>query len=444
MLAMINVAAVCSVRNWPITAEYGFSSLFFFVCAALLFIIPVSLVSAELATAWPKTGGIYIWVKEAFGQKWAFLAVWLLWLENVIWYPTVLSFVGGAIAYAIYPNLANHPYYLVTVISVVFWGATLINLLGMRISGWVSTLGVILGTVIPAALIITLGALWYFSGKPLQITLSYASLIPDMSQVSQLVLFSSVLLSFSGLEMSAIHAGSVDHPKKNYPKAIFLSALFILALSVLGVLAIAFVIPQKEISLTAGSLQAFAYFLSAYNLNWMLPYVAILIALGALGSISTWIAGPSKGLMIAAQSGDLPPAFSKVNRHGMPTLLLITQAILITFLSLLFIFMPSFNSAYFLLSTLAIELYLLMYILMFAAAIYLRYKKPNVDRPYKIPCGNTGMWIVSGIGLLACFGTFMIGFVPPAQIHIGSPTFYISFLIIGTLLSCLIPTLIKK
>ncbi|HSX12174.1 MAG TPA: amino acid permease, partial [Rhabdochlamydiaceae bacterium] len=100
-LAMINVAAVGSVKSWPFIAEYGFAALFYLILTALFFFFPVSLVSAELATGWPKKGGVFVWVKEAFGPKWGFLAIWLLWVENLAWYPTILSFISSTIAYII-------------------------------------------------------------------------------------------------------------------------------------------------------------------------------------------------------------------------------------------------------------------------------------------------------------------------------------------------------
>ena len=335
-LAMINVAAVSSVRNLPTIAEYGFASLFFFALAAVLFFIPVSMVAAELATGWPQTGGVFAWVKEAFGHRTGFLAIWLLWAENVIYYPALLSFIAGTIAYIASPTLAQNPYYTLFVIVTVFWATTLANLLGMRISGWISAFGVITGTIIPGGLIIILGILWYFSGNSLQVAFTTQNLVPDMSSPTQLVLFSGVLVAFCGLEMSAVHARDVQNPQKNYPRAILLSALLILGLYVLGVLAIAIVIPQSEISLTAGSLQAFAVFVDAYGLSWLTPVIAILLTLGAFGTLSTWIAGPSKGLLGAAQSGDLPPFFRKLNRHGMPVALLITQAVIVTFFSMIF------------------------------------------------------------------------------------------------------------
>ena len=248
-LAMINVSAICSIKNWPLTAEYGFSSLFYFLAAGLFFFIPVSLVSAELATGWPKRGGVYIWIREAFGHRIGFLAAWLLWIENVVWYPTILSFIAGTIAFSIRPDLANHASYMFAVILISFWGVTLINLLGMKISGWVSSLGVILGTLIPGIAIITLGISWVVQGNPSYIGFTWNDFMPNLAAPSQLSLLAGVLLGFAGMEMSAVHAREVKNPQRDYPRAILLSALIIIVLSVLGTLAIAVVIPQRDINL---------------------------------------------------------------------------------------------------------------------------------------------------------------------------------------------------
>jgi glutamate:GABA antiporter len=443
-LAMINVAAVISVRNLPSIAEYGFSSLFFFILAAILFFIPVSMVAAELSTGWPKTGGVYVWVKEAFGHRAGFLAVWLLWAENLTYYPTLISFIAGTIAFIFNPALANNSLYTLLFVIGLFWITTLANLLGMRISGKISSFGVIAGTMIPGALIIIGGIVWFASGNPMQIAFNLDSFIPNMSSPTQLVFFSGVLTALCGLEMSAVHARDVQNPQRNYPKAILLSAIIVMALYVLGVLAIAIVIPQKEISLVAGSIQAFSYFSKLYHLNWLTPVFGILLAFGAFGTLSTWIAGPSKGLLGAAQSGDLPPVFRKQNKHGMPTALLITQAIIVSIFSCIFLIMPTVSSAYWILNAMVAQLYLIMYILMFAAAIKLRYKHPEVERTYRIPGGNWGIWVVGGIGIIGSASTIVIGFFPPAQIATGSTSFYVTFLILSVIVACIAPSIILK
>lgn len=442
MLTMINVATIGSVKNWALTAEYGFSSVFFFLLATLIFFIPTALVSAELATGWPKIGGVVVWVKEAFGHRTGFLAAWLLWVQNIVWYPTALAFIAATIAYIFNPDLAlNNLYTFFTIVSI-FWATTLANLRGMRTSGWISSLGMIFGTFLPGIFIIILGCIWFFKGMPLQIDFSLKSFIPDMSSVSQLVLFSGVLISLAGIEMSAVHARDVKNPSKSYPKAILYSVLIILGLSIPGVLAIALVVPQAKISLLAGSLQAVSVFLKAYNLDSFMPLLAFLITIGTIASVSTWVAGPTKGLLAAAQSGDLPPLFRKMNKNAMPAPLLILQAVVVSFISLIFILFPTLNEAYWVLMALVSELYLMMYLLLFAAAIKLRYKHPKVERLYKVPGKNTGMWVIAGIGILACTATMVVGILPPHHIPFKSPSTYIWLMVAGIALFSLAPSII--
>lgn len=442
LLSMINVAAICSIKNWPLTAEYGFSSLFYFIVASLLFFIPTSLVSAELATGWPERGGLYVWVREAFGHRTGFLAVWLLWIENVVWYPTILSFIAGTIAFSINPSLSQNTFYMFCVIFLTFWGTTFINLLGMKTSGWISTAGAILGTIIPGLLIIILGIIWVFLGNPSHIAFNWSSFLPEVNSPSKLALLAGVILGFAGMEMSAIHAREVKNPQKNYPKAIFISAVIIIGLSILGTLAIAIVIPEKKISLVAGGMEAISYFLQSYGFTWSVPLISALVAFGSLGQVSTWTVGPSKGLLAAAQDGDFPPILHKINQKNMPVGMLIFQGIIVSILSLIFLFMPNVNSSFWILLALASQLYVLMYILMFASAIILRYKKPLVPREYRIPGGNFGMFLVSGVGILSSLFALAIGFFPPEQLEVGNLFFYELFLIIGISVFCAAPYII--
>ncbi|MBT4530502.1 MAG: amino acid permease, partial [Phycisphaerae bacterium] len=139
---MMNIAVVMSLRGLPMMAKEGLTMVFYLLFASILFLVPVSLVSAELATGWPKNGGVYVWVKEAFGSKLGFTAIWLQWIQNVIWYPTVLAFAAGALAYLFLdPELANNKLFSVVVILVVYWGATLVNLRGVASAGWLTTAG---------------------------------------------------------------------------------------------------------------------------------------------------------------------------------------------------------------------------------------------------------------------------------------------------------------
>ncbi|MCH9630710.1 MAG: Glutamate/gamma-aminobutyrate antiporter [Chlamydiia bacterium] len=442
VLAMINVAAICSVKNWPLTAEYGFSSLFYYLIAAVGFFIPVALVSAELASTYPKNGGVYAWVKEAMGHKMGFLAIWLQWIENVAWYPTVLSFVAATLAYVISPDLALNKVYSFFSILILYWGATFLNFRGMKTSGWVSTTAVIFGTLIPGALIIVLGVTWYIMGEPSQIVMTAKSFVPELKNPHQLSILAGVVLGFAGLEMTAVHVRDVQNPRKNFPKAILLSAILIIGLSVLGTLAIAIVIPKENISLVSGGIDAIAYFLRSYGLHWLTPIISFLIAFGAFGAVVAWIIGPSRGLLTAAQDGDLPPILHRVNKNEMPTSMLVMQGFIVSALATVFLFMPNVSTSFWILIALAAMLYSLMYAIMFIAAIVLRHKHPNIERPYSVPGGKIGMWIIGGIGCIISIFTIVIGFFPPENLVLSSLVFYEVFLSVGMVVFIVLPFLI--
>jgi glutamate:GABA antiporter len=443
-LIMINLAALGGIRTWAPMAESGFSSVFFLLFGVLTFFIPVSLVTAELATTWPQSGGVYNWVKEAFGHKLGYLSIWLLWVQNVLWFPTMLSFIASAITFIFDPTLAQSKTYTFILAIVLFWGATLANLRGVKASSILSTLGAICGTFIPSVLLVGLGAWWYFHGKPIEITYSMKSLIPDMSSFQQLSLLAGIIISLLGIEMSAVHAADVENPQKNYPKAILLSSILLILFSVLGVLSIAMVVPKAQILLSAGCLQAFAFFFDSYGFKALIPWMAVIITIGGLGSLATWIIGPAKGLIAAAKQENLPNVLRGTNAQGVPRNFLLAQAVFVSVLSIAFLFMPTVNSAYWVFMVLTTQLYLVMYLLLFGAAIKLRYTHPDIPRPFRVPGGIKGMWILGGVGLVSSIFAFFVCFFPPSQIPSGEEKTYIWSLIGAIYLLVSLPFWISK
>ncbi len=443
-LAMINVAMVVSLQGLPTMAEYGLAAIFFFVVGAAVFLLPTAFISAELATGWPKRGGVFIWVKEALGPRWGFLAVWLQWFQNVVWYPTVLSFAAATFAFVINPELAENKLYAVAVILAVCWAATVVNFPGMKVSGWISTVGVIGGTLVPAALIVLLGLIWLVLGDPSQIHLSEKAFFPDFSKMSGIVLAASTRVYFAGMEVSATHAQEVKDPQRNYPKAIFTAAAIVVTLFVLGTLSVSIVVPREKISLVAGLMQAFEVFFDTFRLGWLVRVIPLFVVFGSFAHICTWIVGPSKGLLAVAHHGYLPPFLQRVNRHGVQTPILLFQALIVTALALVFLLMPTVSSSYWILAALTGQLYLLMYVLLFISAIRLRYSRPKVARTFKVPGGNLGMWLVAGVAILAAVFSMAIAYVPPAQLETGNVVFYEAFLVAGVLAVCAIPLLIYQ
>ncbi|MDP1604219.1 MAG: APC family permease [Legionella sp.] len=442
-LVMINVIAVDSLRTLPMSAKLGVSLISYYLLAALVFFIPIALVAAELATAYPNTGGLYIWVREAFGRRAGFITIWLQWIYNVVWYPTILAFIAATLAYLFAPDLANNKFYLLTTVISLFWIFTLLNCFGMRLSSIVSIIGAIFGTIVPMLGIIALGVIWLIEGRPIEISAS-SSILPDFSAYGNMALFAAVLFGLIGVEMSAVHAEEVKNPQRDYPRAILYSIIIIFSTLVFSSLAIVMVVPHTELSVVSGLIDAFAVFFKAYNLPWMTFIIALLIILGGLSGVSAWIIGPTKGLLISARDGSLPPVFGRVNKYGAPVAILLTQGIIFTLLSSVFILFDSINAGYWLLSDLCAQMALLVYIFMFAAAIKLRYSKPNQPGSYKIPGGKPVIWLVAGTGILCCIAAMAIGFVPPTQIHIDNVAFFETFLIGGLVLFVVIPWYFAK
>jgi amino acid transporter len=423
-LAMLITVSIDSIRNLPTMALFGSSLIFFFIFSAIVFLIPLSLVCAELSSTWSEKGGVYYWVKMAFGEKTAFLAVWLQWINTMVWFPTILSFIAATLAYLIYPNLMHSKMYLVTIILVVFWFQTLMNLKGVETSAKFATFCAIIGMIIPMILIIGLAGVWLWKGLPLQIPLNVHSLLPPLHQSQSWISLTAIMTAFLGIELTSVHVAQVKDPQKNFPKALLISAIIILVTMIFGSLAIAIVLPEAQISLVGGIMQAFESFLQAYHLTILLPILTIMILIGSVGLMTNWVISPAKGLMQAAQNQYLPAFFRTQNKHGVAQHLLIVQAILVSVICLAFLLMPSVNGSYWLLTDLSTQLYMVMYVILFAAALVLKYKKHAEKRPFAVPFKKPGMWVACSLGIIGCIITLIVGFIPPSDINVGTPMHY--------------------
>ena len=446
-LAIMNVTAVVSLRGLPSEAVYGLSSAFYYLFAAIVFLIPTALVAAELAAMFSdKQGGVFRWVGEAFGARTGFLAIWLQWIESTIWYPTVLTFGAVSIAFIGMDQthdmtLASNKIFTLVVVLAIYWIATFISLRGLGWVGKISKWGGMIGTIIPAGLLIVLGIIYLATGGHNNMDMS-GSFFPDLSKLDNLVLASGIFLFYAGMEMMGIHVMEVDNPKRNYPKAIIIGSLITVCIFVLGTFSLGFIIPAKEINLTQSLLIGFDNYFRHFHISWAGPIIAIALMFGVLAGVLTWVAGPSKGIFAVGKAGYLPPFFQKTNRNGVQRNILLIQGCLVTLLSLLFVVMPSVQSFYQILSQLTVLLYLIMYMLMFTAAIVLRYKMRSTDRPFRLGKGNGLMWLLGGLGFCGSLLAFILSFIPPGQIAVGSKAVWFSVLIIGCVVVVIIPFII--
>lgn len=444
-LALINVAAIVSLRNLSFMVEYGIGAILFYIAAAVFFFIPSALVCAELATAWPEAIGIYGWVARAFGQRIGFFAQWMNWMFSIASFPTVLTFLAAIIAYLIDPTLAQSKIFMFWTIVGIFWTLTLINFLGMKTSARLSSIGALLGTVIPGLLIIVLAGIWIFLGKPIEISFSKTDFFPTLS-LGNIVFLSAVVLGLAGMEMSAFYANETENPKKVYPKAILLSTILILGISILGSLSMAIVVPK--ISIVSGVMQVFSVFFNDFHMGYAVKIIAVMAIIGSFAGNNTWIIGPAKGLHHSLISGYMPHWLANKNKQEQPIAILLTQAVLGTLLAMAFFLMPSVDIAFWLVTTITTQFAMAMYVLVFAAAIWLRFKQPNTERPYKIPGGKVGIIVVAGCGIGMCVLSFCLGFLPPDQFKESLDAHHLflfeGYLILGLILLSLPALLCKR
>ncbi len=424
-------------------AETGWMQLFYIVLAAIVFLIPNALISAELATGWPKAGGVYEWIRLAFGDRCAFIGAWMLWVQMFFGMVMIGSFIAAMIAFIFDPALAQNNFYIAAVIIVVYWIVTLVNLRGLRSGSLISSIGFIVGVLIPFILILVFGIAYFMGNHPSQMpSFSWSRAIPDFGDIGNLTFFVGVIFIFAGAEVSSVHANDVKNVRKNYPLAMFVAALLLIVLNVFGAFAIEIAEPRSEISLAAGIMQTFEKFFTGEDVKWLLPVIAVMAAIGAFGQLSTWVLGPSKAMHQVAKNGFMPKWWHKKNSAGVPVRFLFVQASVISLVALIYVVVPSVNAGFFMVLILTMVLYAVMYILMFAAGIKLRYKYPDVKRAYRIPGGNIGMWIFGGLGVLAMVFVIVISMFPPSKLAVGSPLFYVLFQLIGLIVFLIIPIII--
>lgn len=440
---VMNITTIVSLRGLPSQAEYGLTSIFYFVFAAAVFLVPMSLVAAELASTYPKQGGIFRWVAEAFGPRWGFAASYYEWQTIVIWFPTVLIFAAAAIAFVGWPQsadvaLANNKLYTIGVVLVVFWGVTLYTFRGMAASAKLSSFGGLVGTIIPGVILIGLGAAYVLMGKPIQMPL-HTGVLPDFSHFQNVVLAAGIFLYYGGMEMQAVHIKELKNPTRDYPLSILIATVVVIALFVLGTLAVGVVIPQKSISLNQSLFVAYRDLWAAFGTPWLGNVMSAMLTIGVIGQCAVIVAGPSMGLLAVGKAGYLPHFLQKTNANGIPTGILFLQGGLITLLCAAFTVLPSIQSVYQLLSQMAVIIYLLMCSVMFVAGIRLRYTQPDIKRPFRIPGGNVGMWLIGTMGLSGALAAMCLSFIPPKQISTGSPVVYIAILLVGSAVFAGIP-----
>ncbi|MCP5492123.1 MAG: amino acid permease [Chlamydiales bacterium] len=444
---MITVSMVVTIYTYPTFATAGFSLIFFLLFAGFLWFIPVCLTAAEMGTGaggW-SNAGVYSWGTAALGERWGFKMIYLQFMEISIGFVPMLYFITGALGYLFDAPILSQPGWAqFGIIFAIFWIISLASFWGTRITKYIASAGFVLGVLLPALILIILGFMFVHEGNTIQIVINSKTFFPSFKESSTLVVLASFVLAFMGAEASAVHVNHLKNPGRNYPLSILILVITTIVIGSLASLTIAMTIPRSSISLNAGIVEAFNYLFAHYGLSWARNPIAALVAVSAIAEIASWVNGPVRGMLFAAQSGLLPPRLAKMNKHHMPTHLMLVQGLLVTIWMVVLTFgsQGGGNMAFFTAIALTVISYLTMYVLMFISYLVLKVKNPNNPRRFNLPA-SVG-WVVALVGLGSTIFAFIVAFAKPGEISRSMYGNYLTILIVAYLAIVILPHIVFK
>lgn len=439
-LTMMNVSMVAGLANDVQQSFYGLASVTYFAIGAIYFFIPTALVAAELASGWSNRGGIFRWVGEGLGKGWGLTCLFILWFQTMLNFgmgmpsftATIMFYTPNYDAAVKFAQNPQHELLIMTGWIILYWVLAYLATKGVKTFSNLAKYGVIIGSLIPLAVMVILAIVWVAQGHTPAIPMTPKDLIPKWNGMSTLALAAGVFFSYTGIDMNAAHIKQLKHPEKDFTKAMFISIILAFLIFVVGTVIIAMIIPEKQINVLYTLYSVFRILGSTIGMPWLYMVLVWALLCNTIAMVVTNMAGPSFMLGQAGGSGFLPHWLQEKNKHNMPAHLMYTQIAGMTIIAYLVKLIPNVEGFVILLTQTITVLYMIYYILMFTAFLRLRYDQPNRPRSFKVPGGMVGAWIVAGIGLISSVFAIVLAIYPPAQVksEVGSPAIYISVIVI--------------
>ena len=427
-LAMMSIIAVCNLRSLTFGALLGKSLVGYYLIALLFFLLPVALITAVFCTHFPDRGGMYSWIKKAFGARVGLIAVWLQWIYNVIWYPTQMIFITSLIASLFFPSYQNtaHIFIMSVILFSVFTG---LNFFGMQCTTLAINIATLIGTVCPLIFFSSI-ALYGIEWNHV-LTVDW---FPTWSS-EHFVYLSGITFGLMGIDICGFHINSVRNPRVTYPLALLLAVSVIILGMMLASLAMVIYVPAGDVDLLTVMIKTLDVFFDG-NQYHLRECLGVMIITGGCATVFAWIIGPSKGLLAAAQDG-YAPAFLAIEKNGVPVAILLLQWITFVILSLGY-HVLGFEVLYLYLSVITTQLALIVYLLFFASFWIMRKELKNSDA-FVIP---GPAWLTELLVWMGCsYSVFVIivGFILPEHLLGLTAVEYSLSLAAGMLVCVLIP-----
>jgi len=405
-LTWLYLAAVVNLNVVPVVAAEGSRGILLWGAAILFFFLPQGIAVIELAERLPGEGGLYLWTKDSFGDFAGFLCGWCYWLTNMFFVPSLLFYLAGVTVYVGGPAWAESRIFFFVLTLVLLWLTIFANIRGLGVGKWVNNIGGI-GSLAIICLMMALAATLLARGGA-HLDLSVRSF--DSFPLSTLGV---VCLAMVGLEIGPVMGDEVRDPRRTSPRSILLGGALCAIAYVGATVALVAGVPQSEIAVVQGMMQAIDKMSSALHVGWILLPVALLMFASIVGSTSAWVSGSARILFVCGLDRYLPPALGRVHpRYGSPHVALAMFGLLTSAIIAMSFVGASVKEAYLTLLDLSVALQMTSYLFLFASLV----KRAFASGFTRVYFAKTLLRPVSAIGLGVTCLALITAFIPSRQI----------------------------
>ena len=411
-LTFLSVVAIANLNLVPVIAANGPTTVWLWAAALVLFLLPQGITVIELSHRFPGEGGLYIWAKEEFGDFHGFMCGWAYWTTNMFYLPTLLFYMGGILAYAGPKSIAgladNRVFFFMLTVGLL-WLTAILNIRGIGVGKWVNNSGG-WGTLIGAAVLVVLAVITVWRRGIAIPAASFAVRTIDWSTMSS---FGVICFGLVGLELGPVMGDEIRDPRRSVPQGVLWGGVLAGLVYVSATLALLLAVPQREVKVVQGVLQAVDKMTAGSSLTWLLPVLALVLAVAIAGSTSAWLSGSARIIFVSGIDRYLPQALGKVHpKYATPHIALMAIAVLSSLLVCMSFIGASVKEAYVTLLDLSVVLQMISYLYLYATLARVAFSKSAGDGFFS---PNWLRFAAIG-GLAATLLGGAVAFVPSTQI----------------------------
>jgi amino acid transporter len=386
-MVLFTVSAILLLDTLTAAASVGAPSVVWWIFLGVIFFIPFAMICAEMGCAYPEQGGIYAWIRDGYGGRWASRATWCYWVNTAVWMPAIYILFAGVFKQMFMPDLSMGGQIAIGI--VLTWLAVVVNIVTLDVGKWIPNLGAALKVLIFVAIII--GAGIYVQDHGMANPLTLETLKPDWGNSLQYI--PAIIYGMLGFELVSAGSEEMKNPARDVPRSILISGLIILLLYLMGTMAVLAAIPAGDINLVEGLIDTLSLFFGDTEAGRIF---VLALGVGALFTFFsngvTWALGCNRAAAEAALEGELPKIFALEHPTlGTPIGASVLMGLVSTLVLGLYGFMSGSNEDLFWsLFAFSAVIFLLPYQGMLLT--FMRMRKVDADhpRPYRVP-GSIGM-----------------------------------------------------